>query len=146
MEYTVKSAREFASRDQIEVWVQSYLSAGPWANAGLAKGLKRARRWWVGPVKISLDRLVRKCGPEPEMKYRMPQEEWDRRTNHIATTATDPELLPPAIAQWIDGTLLLADGNHRHEGARRKGWPALWVFIWFDSEKDWQASEWHPKK
>lgn len=71
------------------------------------------------------------------MKYRMPPEGWAERTGRIANTVTDIALLPPGIAEWVDGTLLLADGNHRHEGLRQKGLQTMWVFVWFNSEEEW---------
>ncbi|MBN9280252.1 MAG: hypothetical protein J0I57_21850, partial [Hyphomicrobium sp.] len=73
--------------------MHAYLSAGNWANPGLSNGLKLARRWWIGPVELPLARLVRKCGPEPEMKYRMPADQWNERTGRIASTVSDPAQL-----------------------------------------------------
>ncbi|WP_143149280.1 hypothetical protein [Hyphomicrobium sp. CS1BSMeth3] len=76
------------------------------------------------------------------MKYRTPADQWNERTGRIASTVSDPAQLPPAIAEYQNGVLTLADGNHRHEGARRKGWATLWVLIWFNHEAEWRASEW----
>lgn len=139
MNFNVHTAREYAEKNKIDEWVHLYLAAGEWANPGLSNGLKLKKRWWVGPLEIPLEQLVRKCGPEPEMEYLMPPESWERRTNHIAMTVTDPLLLPPAIAEYRDGKLVLADGNHRHEGVRRKGWSSLWAWIWFNSEEDFNV-------
>jgi hypothetical protein len=44
--------------------------------------------------------------------------------------------VPPLIAEYRAGTLSLRDGNHRHEAMRRKGWPACWVIVWYNSQAD----------
>ena len=134
MEFTVKSAAEYARKGKLEVWIHSYLAQREWANPGLSNGLKEQEYWWIGPVELPLDILVRKCGPEPEMEYIMPMEEWERRVTAIANSLSVPELLPPVIAQFVQGKLILCDGNHRHEGARRIGWQKLWALIFFDTE------------
>jgi hypothetical protein len=131
--YNLAAARAAADAGQLAEWIDGYLRTGEWINLGLADGLHLAPRWWSGPLKISLDRLARACGPEPEMPYRMPIDSWNQRVTRIVDSLDAAEDLPPLIAQFTDDTLYLRDGNHRHEALRRAGFTNGWVVVWSDS-------------
>jgi hypothetical protein len=40
--------------------------------------------------------------------------------------------------KYLQGTLYIRDGNHRHEALRRCGADRCWVLIWYNSENDWR--------
>jgi len=143
MQFNLKTAQAYASDDILEEWIHAYLTTGEWANPDFSDGLKLQKRWWVGPVEVSLEILTRCCGPEPEMAYRMNPVDWDRRVTKIADNLVDVTQLPPLIIEYQASTLRIADGNHRHEAIRRKGWSRCWVLIWYDDHKTWQASPYH---
>lgn len=136
MVFSLTTAQAYAQISEIETWVQSYLTKGEWANPGLADGLRLQQRWWLGPLEVRLSDLVRVCGPEPEMEYRMSHAGWEQRVTAIQTSLTDVAALPPLIITEQAGALKIRDGNHRHEAMRRKGWERCWVLVWFNEESD----------
>ena len=88
----------------IYAWIDRYLRAGPWADEGLRTGLRLQRRFWIGPLRISLSRLVRCCGPEPAMEYIVPAKDWDRWIAGLAARLGDCADVPPWIVEWRSGT------------------------------------------
>jgi hypothetical protein len=71
MEYTLASALEYSEKGNIEEWVHGFL-LGIGKNKELSDGLKKQKRFWIGPIRIELNKLVRCCGPEEGMKYAEP--------------------------------------------------------------------------
>ena len=88
----------------IDAWIARYLSVAPWANEGLRRGLRLQRRFWLGPLRMSLSRLVRCCGPEPAMEYIVPAKDWDRWIAGLAARLGDCADVPPWIVEWRSGT------------------------------------------
>jgi hypothetical protein len=143
LDFNVPAAQRYAREGRLEEWIHAYLNTGHWANLGLSQGLRLQKRYWAGPVEMELAQLIRCCGPEPEMEYRMTPEAWEERVTRIARGLTPDGLthpldLPPLIAQYRGGLLSLRDGNHRHEAMRRTGWRTAWALIWYDTEDDWR--------
>jgi hypothetical protein len=139
MIFDLASAQAAADAGQLAAWVDRYLRTGPRANLPFAEGLKLARRWWSGPHQVGLDQLVRCCGPEPGMPFRVPAEDWERHVSALAQGLSTPEALPPLIIQYADGSYLISDGNTRHEAMRRRGWRSCWVIVWYTSETDYHG-------
>ena len=137
--FDVQSARIHAQQDNLEAWVHTYLLAGSWANQGLSDGLKREQRWWRGPFEVLLVDVIRCCGPEPGMEYRIDPAWWEKRITDLAASFTKLENIPPLIVEYRAGLLSLRDGNHRHEAIRRKGWQICWIIIWYNSQADYDA-------
>jgi len=101
----------------------------------MAVGLKKQRRWWIGPVLLPLDAFTRIAGPEPDMEFRATQEAWDAHVAEIM--AANPDELPPVIGEYVGrATLRLCDGSHRHEAMRRRGGDSIWALIWCNTESD----------
>src|SRR4029077_13201321 len=100
---------------------------GRGANRPMAVGLRRQRRWWIGPVRVRVDALTRICGPEPEMQYRTTREGFEAKVSAIG--CRDPDDLPPIILEYQGTTLGLHDGSHRHEAMRRRGAEFIWAFV-----------------
>jgi hypothetical protein len=46
--FEVLSCMDAANCGRLDDWAHRYLSAGPWANAGLRDGLRLQRRYWIG--------------------------------------------------------------------------------------------------
>lgn len=138
MEFTLSTAREYAEDGRIEEWVHTYLNSGDWANLSLSIGLRRQHRWWLGPVEMPLDLLVRAAGPELNMEYVFAPDHWDKRVNQIVDTLKQPSDLPPLIAEYRRGTYSLRDGSHRHEALRRRGYDAAWVIIWYNTAEEYE--------
>jgi hypothetical protein len=104
----------------------------------MAAGLRKQRRWWLGPLAVRLAPLNRICGPEPEMPYRTQIGWWEDKVCAIALI--EPERLPPLILEYQGTSLGLHDGNHRHEAMRRRGAEKVWAFIWCNTESDYTAA------
>lgn len=136
-DFDVSTAQQYASQGKLEEWVHIYLNTGDWANLGLSEGLKLQKRWWNGPLKVKHSDLVRVCGPEAHMEYRLDADEWSKRTNKIAQSLSNPLALPPLIIEYRQGELSIRDGNTRHRAMEMKGWPSCWVLIWYNTEQDY---------
>jgi hypothetical protein len=134
------SCLDAANCGRLDDWVYSYLSAGPWANTGLREGLRRQRRYWIGPHLLPLDRLERCCGPEPGMEFRVSVDSWQRKVSDIASRLADPMGIPPLIIEWRAGVLSVRDGSHRHAAMTEAGWKACWVIIWCNSSGDYHRA------
>ena len=143
MKWSTESAREYANQGRLEDWIHAYLSDGEWKNLGLSEGLKKAPRWWIGPIQIPIKDMERMCGPEEDIPYRQDKEFWDKKTSKLAEAFTDPDALPPVILESIDGKLKVCDGNHRCEGANKKGWGSISAVIWFNSEEAYKTSPYY---
>ena len=134
-ERTLRGAMEAAALGRTDEWVDAFLSSGVGANLPMGVGLKKQRRWWIGPVLLPLDQFRRVAGPEPEMEYRCTHEAWD---SHVTTImGIEREHLPPVIAEYVgQSRLRLHDGSHRHEASHRRGQRAIWALIWCNTECD----------
>jgi hypothetical protein len=104
--YNLASVRQFAAMGQLETWIHAYLNDGEWANPGLSEGLTLQQRYWLGPLEMALDQLVRTCGPEPEMPHQVALDSWERRVENIAGQLEHPDDLPPLIVEYRQGMLL----------------------------------------
>lgn len=143
MEWSTQIAQQYAEQGRTEEWVDSYLRAGKWANIGLADGLKKAPRWWIGPLLVPLDEMVQTCGPAAGMKYQETQKSWEHKTQVISQSLAEPSTLPPVILESKEGALYLRDGNHRHGVAQEKKWESMSALIWFNSEEEMQSSPYY---
>jgi hypothetical protein len=134
------SAQKWARDGKIEAWVHHYLLSGKGgrSNPAFSEGLKREKRWWNGPVELSLTALSPAVGTEPDMEYVVNEEALHTRTSHLARSFSDLLSLPPMIAEYRRGELSLRDGNTRYGAMRHLGWPTCWVIIWYNSESDYQ--------
>jgi hypothetical protein len=131
--FNLGSALDAARRNSIERWVHDYLM-GPGRNEPFAVGLGLRQRFWDGPVLIATSRLRRKCGPEPDMPFRVPTESWERCVNQIIATFDSIESFPPLIVEYRSGALIVSDGNHRLGAFSAIGIPACWVIVWYPDE------------
>ncbi len=134
----VASAERLASEGRLEEWVHRYCTTGRWANQGLSDGLRLQKRWWNGPIEIPIAELVRRVGPEPEREYRVSPEHWRAWTQGMAQSMPDARSIPPLIAEYLGGTLELADGNKRCGAMEFLGWKTCWIVVWYNLEEDYQ--------
>jgi len=66
-----------------EEWVHKYLT-GEGNNKDLLIGLMKKKRYWIGPINISLSKLHRCCGYEKHMEYIEPKSSWDEKVNNMS--------------------------------------------------------------
>ncbi len=57
-------------------------------NQGLSDGLKLQKRFWIGPVLVNVNELHRSRGPESDMEYVEPIENWEHRINRLILLKT----------------------------------------------------------
>lgn len=140
-DFSVHGARRCAECGRLEEWVHAYLTGGAWANLPFSDGLKLKKRYWVGPVRVRLADLDRKCGPEEGMEFWEPPEVWERRVAELCASIEDVMAVPPLIVESANGTLrnpdgtffMVADGSHRLEAFRRMACEHAHVLIWFET-------------
>src|SRR5258705_2227453 len=103
--FGVLSCIDAANCGRLDDWAHRYLSAGPWANAGLRDGLRLQRRYWIGPLLLPLKRLERCCGPEPGIEFRIPADSWQRKVASIASGLAATMDVPPLFVEWRTAAL-----------------------------------------
>lgn len=134
-EYTIESARRAAAEDRLAEWVRDFLASPGSDNAALGDALTDPPRAWLGPVEIPLDQLHRLAGPRGHpVVQAVAEEDWRDDVDELAEAIDDGDEAAPVIASYVDGDLMLEDGNHRVEALRRAGEPRAWVVIAFDDE------------
>jgi hypothetical protein len=132
------SAQRWAEEGKIEEWIHRYLLSGRGgkSNPEFSEGLKREKRWWNGPVELSLNNLSPAVGTESGMEFVVDKDYWNARTSKLAESFSNPESLPPLIAEYRAGELSVRDGNTRYGAMRLLGWTTCWVIIWYNSENE----------
>ena len=130
--FDLDGARRAAARGETALWVGELLASPGSDNAALAAGLAQAEHWWVGPVAVAVDDLVRLAGPEDDALCEIDTEEWEADISAMTESVEDGWEPPPLLAEYQDDRLLLQDGNHRYEALVREGAARAWVVIYFD--------------
>jgi ParB-like nuclease domain len=136
--FSLESARSAAAEDRIALWVGEFLASRGSDNATLAAALAQDEHWWLGPIQVPLDALIRLAGPEDEALVPIEPEEWEEDVSTLEGSIEQGWEPPPLLAEFQDGRLLLQDGNHRYEALLRAGETEAWVIVWFDdpTERD----------
>jgi len=133
--FSVREAKEYAKKGLLEEWIHDFLiTMGK--NENLSLGLKKEKRYWVGPITVSLDKLYRVCGTEKNIKFREGEERWEKRINRIINGIKSGWEMPPFIVTYKRRKLIIADGSHRHEALKRRGFKKYWAVIWYDSVEE----------
>jgi hypothetical protein len=138
------SAQKWANDGKVEEWVHKYLLSGRGGKSDpeFSEGLKREKRWWNGPVELNLNDLSPAVGTDPGMEFVVEMDKWHAWTSRLAGSFSNPESLPPLIAEYRAGELSIRDGNTRYGAMRLLGWTRCWVIIWYNSKSDYhQHSE-----
>jgi len=136
-QYSVESARAAAARDELADWVAGFLASRGSDNPLLGQKLSQELRWWIGPIRVPLDRLHRLAGPPGDpVLCPVDEEYWDERVDEIDRLAERGWEPPPVVVTSRDGLLYLEDGNHRVEGVRQAGRRSTWAVIGFPTAED----------
>ncbi len=138
--FTVDEALQYSNDGIIEEWIHSFLTTVG-NNRGLSDGLKLQKRYWIGPVLVNVNELYRSCGPETDMEFVEPVENWEARVNKLCESIKNGWSVPPLIAANVAGKLSLRDGNHRLEALQRMNYKQFWVIIW-DSDSMENLLKW----
>ena len=136
--FSLATAFEAANEDRTALWVGDFLASRGSDNATLAAALAQDQHWWLGPLQVPVESLVRLAGPEDEALVPIEEDEWEDDVSTMEESIEQGWDPPPLLAEYQDGRLLLQDGNHRYEALVRAGEAQAWVLIWFDdpAERD----------
>lgn len=130
--FDLAGARRAAAEDATARWVGEFLASKGSDNAVLAAALAQRRHWWLGPVELPLDDLIRLAGPEDDALCPIDEDEWESDVRAMEESVESGWEPPPLLAEFQDGRILLQDGNHRYEALAREGAPSAWVLVYFD--------------
>ena len=136
--FDLRSAQRAAARVEIALWVGDLLASPGSDNEILAAALAQKQHWWVGPVELPLEDLVRLAGPEDDALVPIDDDVWEEDISTMEESVEEGWEPPPLLAEHQDGRLLLQDGNHRYEALSRSGAPTAWVLIYFDDEASYR--------
>jgi hypothetical protein len=129
--FSLATARDAAERDELALWVGDFLASRGSDNAVLAAALAQQKHWWLGPLEVPLDDLVRLAGPEDDALVEIDTDEWEHDVGEMEESVEQGWEPPPLLVEYQDGRLLLQDGNHRYEALVRAGEAHAWVILWF---------------
>jgi hypothetical protein len=130
--YSLQSARAASAAGRTAEWVGEFLASEGSDNPELAAGLASRRHWWVGPVRVPLGALERLAGPERDVLCPIEPDEWAAELEEMEESLEHGWLPPPLLAQYLDGRLVLQDGNHRFAALEEAGATHAWTLIFFD--------------
>lgn len=138
MEYksTLSSAVGYARNGKLEEWIHTYLQSDG-HNQEFSDGLKLFDRYYLGPVKMPLFLFKRCCGPEPDMKWVIPAENFEHKVKDLMNVISTNDDMPPLIVSYFDGDFQLNDGNHRFEAYSRLGVSEYYVIVWITEKDDY---------
>lgn len=140
MEYksTLSSAVGYARNGKLEEWIHTYLLSDG-HNKEFSDGLKLFDRYFLGPVKMPLSLFKRCCGPEENMKWVIPKENFENKVEALKNVISTEKDMPPLIVHYVDGEFELNDGNHRLEAYSRLGIKEYYVIIWITEKEEYAA-------
>ena len=132
MKYTINEAQEYANRNELDKWVQSFLRDGSYDHANpnipLADGLLLEERFYVGPILINLDDL-NPLRIEKDVKDENDRLFYLQKEDGILNNYNDYNM-PPLIAEYKDNRLDLVDGSHRYSALKKLNINKYYVIIW----------------
>lgn len=138
MEYesTLSSAAGYARNGKLEEWIHTYLQSDG-HNKEFSDGLKLFDRYFLGPVKMPLSLFKRCCGPEPDMKWVIPKEPFEKKVIELQKVISVNDNMPPLIVHYVDGEFELNDGNHRLEAYSRLNVTEYYVIVWITEKEEY---------
>lgn len=138
MEYasTLSSAVGYAHNGKLEEWIHTYLLSDG-HNKELSDGLKLFDRYFLGPIKMPLSLFKRCCGPEDDMKWQIPQENFEKKVKELELVIGKEKDMPPLIVHYVDGEFELNDGNHRLQAYSNLGVEEYYVIVWITEKEEY---------
>jgi hypothetical protein len=134
--FDLAGARRAAADGETARWVGDFLASKGSDNAILAAALAQKPHWWLGPIELPIDDLVRLAGPEDDALVPIDEQEWESDVRSMEESVESGWEPPPLLAEFQAGRILLQDGNHRYEALAREGARSAWVLVYFDHQDD----------
>ena len=139
---SLSTAAAFAREGKLEERVHAYLlSDGD--NKPFSHGLKLFDRIFLGPASMPLSLFHRCCGPEENMKWRVPAGPFDEKVQLMMEVAKEDREMPPLIVHYLfsekDGRpeFELNEGNDRFEAYQRLGLEETPVIVWITEKEEY---------
>jgi hypothetical protein len=121
----------------VEEWLQEFLN-GEGKNKALATGLLNDKRYYLGPVVMSMNLFDIPEGA-PDYLTRENDIEWFYYVaDEMVKALKDGWDMPPLIVNYDNGKYEPTDGRHRYEALRKMGAQGVYAIIWTSSEKDYK--------
>jgi hypothetical protein len=134
--FDLAGARRAAGDGETARWVGDFLASRGSDNEVLAAALAQRRHWWLGPIELPVEDLVRLAGPEDDALCPIDGDEWESDVRAMEDSVESGWEPPPLLAEFQAGRILLQDGNHRYEALAREGAPTAWVLVYFDDRAE----------
>jgi len=97
--FDLASAQRAAAADESARWVGEFLASAGSDNATLAAALAQRRHWWLGPIELPLDDLVRLAGPEDDALVPIEEQEWEHDVRSMEASVESGWQPPPLLAE-----------------------------------------------
>ena len=97
--FDLSGARRAADEGETARWVGDFLASKGSDNAVLAAALAQRRHWWLGPIELPIDDLIRLAGPEDDALCPIDEDEWEtdvRSMEQSVESGWEPPPLPSA--------------------------------------------------
>jgi hypothetical protein len=134
---TLSCAMKYSSEGKIDEWLQKFLN-GEGKNKALASGLLHEKRYYLGPVTMSMELFDIPEGA-PYYLTRDNDKEWFFQVaDAMAKSIKNGWDMPPLIVNYNNGKYEPTDGRHRYEALRKMGAQGVYAIIWTSSEEDYK--------
>ena len=130
MTWDCDSARDAFANGNIQTWIEAYLQVPEWENLGLLRRVLAYSSVWSPPRLVEINDLRRIAGPGEEFTFQQDPDRWESEIQTMLSPGIHRDSVPPVIA-WIDpdGSINLADGNHRVDALARAGFQDVWAIV-----------------
>lgn len=132
----LNEALEANKNGKMEEWIHAFLNTNG-RNKILSDGLRKEKRYWLGPLEVNLSLLNRIQGPADDAENSNIEEKWLNRINPMISDLALGWQPAPLIAEYKQGKLMIRDGGHRIYSLKKAGFLKYWTIIWANSENDY---------
>lgn len=133
--FTIESALLEEKNGNLETWLHNFL-LDEGSNIALSDGLKIEERTFHGIFLIPLNKINRCCGPEENMKFKVPVDGFEYRIEKMRTRYHNGWSIPPLLLNFSEKGFELNDGNHRFEMLKRENIQEYYFIVWTTGSKD----------
>jgi hypothetical protein len=135
---TLSSAKEFERNGKIKEWVQIFLRGGENSNIVLADELQNEKNYYYGPVNLPLSLFEVASGPGIDHHTENDIKWFYYVVNEMKKSYQANWDMPPMIACYNNGKLLLNDGTHRYTALQQLGVTEYYAIIWMTKKQDYE--------
>ena len=133
----VESAMEYEKETLIEEWIHTYLLFER-KNKGFSDGLKKQKRYYLGPVAMPIHLLKRNSGPEEGMKWKVHKEVFETRVQNWEKKMRQEEAMPPIIAEYKNSQFEINCNTPLFEALLRNKISYYPIILWCSSEEEYK--------